>query len=151
MREADFKLGLSRRLKHAREDAARLLPYWRRRFEAFSNSQTGQLTLWGLFLYSILSGLLFRALNLVFTLWLFAPILLLPVMLASRNRMQTAQQARSGPGQQGATSRGAKWYQRAQQQRSQAQQRYEQQQAQRSPFGSEDGPVIDAEWRDVDR
>lgn len=133
-----------------------MLPHWRRRFEAFSNSQTGQLVLWGLFLYSILSGFLFRAMNLFFTLWLFAPLLLFPVLAATRKRAQTAQRPAAGFGQQASAGRGASWFQQqaqyAQRQQQQAaERRRNEQQAKRSPFGSEDGPVIDAEWRDAER
>jgi hypothetical protein len=60
VRDADRKLNLRRRFKHAAEDAKRLAPYWKRNFQQFAASPLGKVVLWGFFIWSVLSGLLFR-------------------------------------------------------------------------------------------
>jgi hypothetical protein len=126
----DYKYGLTLRKKHAIEDFHRLRPYWQKRIKAFTESMTGRATLWSLFIWMIFSGVLFRALNLLFIIWWVLPLAMLPL---SRLNAQKAKDARSAGQQRGQQSSwGARRGQHSRQ----------------SDY--QEGPVIDAEWVSVD-
>lgn len=59
-RDADAQLGASRRAKHAMQDFKRLAPFWKRDLQRRANTRTGRVALWGLFIWSITSGLFWK-------------------------------------------------------------------------------------------
>ena len=145
-RALDERFGppLRSRARALASDAARLAPYWQRRAAEFARSPAAKPTAIAVVMLLAVTGLLGRVLNLLFLFWFLAPIIALP--LAAREAEKRAadaaraqERARWGPAadwvetlKRGAAGAGGR----------------------REGGGSGargGGPVIDVEWREVDK
>ncbi|QDZ19811.1 hypothetical protein HOP50_03g23270 [Chloropicon primus] len=136
----DNKFGVKTKLENAAEDFKRNYPELKRKFTAFSKTTTGQVVLYGAFIYLIFSGIYLKVLYFMFLLSLFSP-LFLPALQKFILEQQQAEQERNA----NAYSTQNSWFDRFTQQGSAGRPGAKRQQ---KPRGQDD-IVIDAEWTSI--
>eukprot|EP00892_Ulva_mutabilis_P006612 jgi/Ulvmu1/4322/UM002_0045.1 len=132
-RQVDRKYNVRVKFRHAQTDFQRMLPHWKRRFRQFSASRVGKAALWTVFLWSIVSGTLFRVMHIFFLLWWILPLIVIPFVRRNAAKAQQNMYGAAGPtGARGFGSPAGFAEQRR-----------------RRP-DPQDGQVIDVEWTTID-
>ncbi|CAK0783521.1 hypothetical protein CVIRNUC_006720 [Coccomyxa viridis] len=150
----EYKLGLKRKLRIFAEDTQRRLPQWRKQYAAFSKTSAGQAVFVAGLVLLCYTGLIFKLLNLLFILWWFAPLIILPLLsVAGRKAAARAQEQQQQQRQAQQNPFFSAFAQAQQQQR----QRQQQRRGGYTPPGKgsggrrrDDSPVIDVEYTTVD-